>query len=78
MFKTRKDLFDRSAPDTKQNWQHWNKTLTSYIDSSEEITNENKLNVLINHIDSATYELVRDCESYDEAVISAWKNSSTN
>ena len=61
-------LVDLSAPDAKQKWRHWNKTLTSYIGSIKEITNENKLNVLINHIDSATYKLVSDCESYDEAV----------
>ena len=59
---------DPSAPDVKRRWLHWHKTLTGYIDSFADITEANKLKILINHVDAATYELISEIDTYDEAV----------
>ena len=59
---------DPSAPDMKRRWLHLHKTLTGCIDSFADITEANKLKILINHVDAATYELISEVDTYDEAV----------
>ena len=59
---------DPLAPDVKRRWLLWHRTLTGYIDSFADITEANKLKILINHVDAAMYELFSEVDTYDEAV----------
>ena len=62
-----------SAPDAKRKWLHWVKTLLSYINSIDRITEQNKLNILINHVDATIYELISKIDTYAEAVATLHK-----
>ena len=66
--KPKRFEIDPSAPDVKRRWLLWHKTLTGYIDSFADITEANKLKILINHVDAAKYELISEVDTYDEAV----------
>ena len=56
------------ASDAKSKWQHWYKTFSNYVDDIEGITDENKLKVLMNHLDSAVFEYISNIETYDAAL----------
>ena len=66
----RPERFDANpdASDAKRKWQHWYKTFSNYVENIEGITDENKLKVLINHLDSAVVEYISDIETYDAAL----------
>ena len=66
----RPERFDANpdASDAKRKWQHWYKTFSNYVENIEGITDENKLKVLINHLDSAVFEYISDIETYDAAL----------
>ena len=56
------------SSDAKKQWVHWFKSFTIYISKLEGVTEADKFNLLINHIDSAVYELISETETYDTAV----------
>ena len=51
---------DPTSPALKRNWQHWIRTFTGYIE-------ENKLNILINHVDTSVYKYISEAETYEAA-----------
>ena len=56
------------SSDAKRQWLYWYKAFTTYISKIDGVTAADKLNSLINHIDSAVYELVSESETYNEAI----------
>ena len=63
---------DPAAPDARRKWQHWIRTFTSYVNSIENNSEENKLNVLINHVDASVYEYFSEAQTYDAALRSVF------
>ena len=59
---------DHESSDGKRQWLHWHKSFTTYIDKMDGINDSEKLDLLINHIDSSVYELISESETYNEAV----------
>ena len=47
---------DPTSPDSKRKWQHWIRIFTGYINSIEGVSEENNLNILINHVDTSLYK----------------------
>ena len=56
-----------TSPDSKRMCQHWIRTFTGYINSIQGVSEENKLNILINHVDTSVYEHI------SEAVKRTWQ-----
>ena len=56
---------DPTSPDSKRKGQHWIRTFTGYINSIEGVSEENKLNILINHVDTSVYEYISEAETYE-------------
>ena len=64
------NIFDsdpRSSKARKQ-WTHWYKSFTCYITKYGDISEANKLNLLINHVNAAVYEIISDAASYNDAI----------
>ena len=59
---------DPTSPDSKRKWQHWIRTFTGYINSIEGVSEKNKLNILINHVDTSVYEYISEAETYEAAI----------
>ena len=59
---------DPTLLDSKRKWQNWIRTFTGYINSIEEVSEENKLNILINHVDTSLYEYISEAETYEAAI----------
>ena len=56
------------CPSSKQKWRHCFRTFKSYIESFEEMSAANKLNILFNHVDSSIYEYISEANDYAAAV----------
>ena len=54
--------------DSRKKWLHWQKTLTTYTANMTEISNAEKLNLLINHVDASVYELISEVTTYNDAI----------
>ena len=52
----------------KGQWLHWIKTFTTYINKLGEVSADDKLNLLINHVDATVYELFSGEPEYDDAI----------
>ena len=59
---------DANSPQASRKWQHWHRTFTSYLGSIDNVTEDQKLNILINHVDSTTYEYISEAENYASAI----------
>ena len=53
---------------TKSFWTHWYRTFAGYIQKYDDLSNGNKLALLINHVDSAAYEVILESRSFEEAI----------
>ena len=56
------------SSDAKRQLVHWFKSFTVYISKLEGVTEADKFNLLINHIDSGVYELISETKTYDTTV----------
>ena len=56
------------STEAKRQWVHWYKSFTTYLSKIEGVTNEDKLNLLTNHIDASVYELISEATTYEGAV----------
>ena len=54
--------------DAKKQQLHWFKSFTIYINKLGEVSAEDKLNLLINHVDATVYELILEAPNYDDAI----------
>jgi len=61
---------DPHSKDAKREWLHWHKSFTTYVRNLGEVTPVDKLNLLVNHVDAAVYELFVEASTYDEAIAS--------
>ena len=59
---------DPEVSDSRRQWMHWHKSFTTYLAQMPDVTEANKLSLLINHIDAAVYELISEAASYEEAI----------
>ena len=57
---------DPEVGDSKRQWLDWHKSFTTYVGQIENVTETNKLNLLINHIDAAVYEYISEAGTYNE------------
>ena len=51
---------DPESEDSKRQWLHWCKPLTTHLTQMQDVNDANKVNLLINHIDAAVYELIAE------------------
>ena len=54
----------------KSQWLQWIKSFTTYINKLGEVSAEDKLNRLINHIDATVHELFSEAPDYETLLIS--------
>ena len=59
---------DPTSPDSKRKWKHWIRTFTGYINSIEGVSEENKLNILVNHVDTSVHEYISEAETFEAAI----------
>ena len=52
----------------KGQWLYWIKTFTTYINKLGEISEDDKLNFVINHVDATVYELFSEAPDYNDAI----------
>ena len=66
--KPTKFAVDPNSQDARRQWLHWHKSFTSYLAKLGSVTEEDKLNLLINHVDAAVYELFCEAVSFEAAI----------
>ena len=54
--------------DFRKEWLHWQKTFITYTANMTEISDAEKLNLLINHVDASVYELISEVTTYNDAI----------
>ena len=54
--------------DGVRRWQHWKRTLENYLRRIDNISADDKLDVLISLLDASVYTCIRECASYQEAI----------
>ena len=59
---------DPEMSDSRRQWVHWLKSFTTYIAQMPDVSEVNKLSLLINHMDAAAYELISKATSYEEVI----------
>ena len=59
---------DPESGDSKRQWLHWCKSFTTSLTQMQDVSDANKLSLLINHIDAAVYELIAEATTYNEAL----------
>ena len=52
----------------KGQWLHWIKLFTTYNNKLGEVTADDKLNLLINHVDATVYKLFAEAPDYDDVI----------
>ena len=59
---------DPHSKDCRKIWTHWYKTFAGYVQKYNDLSDGDKLTLLINHIDSAAYEVISELRSFEEAI----------
>ena len=59
---------DPQSSEARKQWTHWYKSFTCYIAKYEDILEADKLNLLINHVNAAVYEIISDAANYNDAI----------
>lgn len=62
---------DPNCESSTQLWKHWRKTFDSFlakITAKEELSTEDKLNLLINHVSQPVFDHFSECTSYEDAI----------
>ena len=54
--------------DSRKVWLHCQKSFTNYTANMPEISDADKLNLLINHVDASVYKLISEVITYDDAI----------
>ena len=67
---------DSRSSEARKQWAHWYKSFTCYIGKYENIIDEEKLSLLINHIDAAVYKVIAETASYVEAIAKSLRHCS--
>ena len=61
-------LSRRHSEDCRKIWTYWYRTFTGYVQKYDNLFDGNKLALLINHVDSAAYEVISGSRSFEEAI----------
>ena len=66
----RPERFDVSinSSSAAQEWVHWFMTFENYISSVQDVTDHQKLQLLINFVSHSVFELIAGCTTYDDAI----------
>ena len=59
---------DASSPEGARKWLHWRRTFQSYIGRIDNVTDADKLDMLINLVDTTVYSYISECTEYDDAI----------
>ena len=68
-FKPEKFSADPKSKDAKRQWDHFFKGFSAYVAKlGADLTDEDKLNVLINRVDSEVFEYFEEAATFEQAV----------
>ena len=67
-FRPKAFAVDPHCKDAKRQWLHWYRSFTTYLLRLGEVSDADKLTLLVNHVDAVGYELISEATIYDEAV----------
>ena len=59
---------DPRSSEARKQWTHWYKSFTCYIAKYGDISEADKLNLLINHVNAAVYVIISDAASCNDAI----------
>ena len=59
---------DASLPEGARKWLHWRRTFESYIQRIEGASNQDKLDTLVNSIDTNVYSYISECVEFEDAM----------
>lgn len=59
---------DASSQEGPRKWLHWRRTFESYVNRLENATDIDKLDVLINLVDTNVYSYISECTTYADAI----------
>ena len=58
---------DPTNADASKQWLHWYRTFQNFLSTIAEFK-PNELNTLVNYVSSQVYDLISDCQSYEDAI----------
>ena len=56
------------SKDCRKIWTHWYRNFAGYVQKYDNLSDGDKLSLLINHVDSAAYEVISELKSFEEAI----------
>lgn len=59
---------DPTCTGAEAKWKHWKKTFSNFIAKIPQVTEENKLPLLCNHVSAAVFLYVNDADKYSDAI----------
>ena len=59
---------EADTADGAMRWQHWKHTLKNYLRRIDNISADDKLDVLISLLNATVYTYIHECASYQEAI----------
>jgi len=59
---------DASALESSGKWKHWKKIFESYVRRIADVTNQDKLDILVSLLDTSVYAHISECETYTAAL----------
>ena len=67
---------DPRSSDARKQWSHWFRSFGCYVQKYENISDEDKLSLLVNHVDALVYEIKIAKIATLEASVSTTKGTS--
>ena len=59
---------DPQSSDARKQWSHWFRSFGCYVQNYENISDEDKLSLLVNRVDALVYEIISEENTYDNAI----------
>ena len=60
---------DPQSSDARKQWSHWFRSFGCYVQKYENISDEDNLSLLVNHVDALVYEIISEANTYDNAFV---------
>ena len=57
---------DHNSPDAAKQWKHFYRTFQNFSNSVED--NNIRLQLLINHVSADIFQLIEECQTYEQAI----------
>ena len=64
----RPEKFEGCEGTSSEQWRHWHRTFTNFLDSIKEVSDPAKLQLLINYVSPSVYSYISECSNYVDAV----------